>query len=331
MLLAVDQAQVAPDIEPKLAANAVASYAYGARPEDILFLVDNSAMGGGENGVAATWGAVYAKSLFGRPVTLGLGYPALPFSVEDEDVLCGGRPMARLENVAGGLLPLNDVANALNFLAGRAAGEPDPPDPADSPAEPPAAAMVSCPLSPDEILARLSTLLAGIPQIRVKPGVSPRRAEKALAGYAAGVRVEDILFQAADDRRGVADYGLLAVWGCLYAWWSGSDPVCVPLGPEIPEVTVKDDYIGINGRRAARLQFYGDRAVQAVADALGFLARANAAYARAAEADLLLGPGGAAAPGGEGTHAAQQGETPPDPPGGDGSPGPSGGEGPGEG
>jgi hypothetical protein len=216
----------------------------------------------------------------GLTVLLGKAMPF--FSVEDEDILCDGGQLVKLENVTGGLLPLNDVAVALNFLAGRAAGLPDPKDPFDDPAPPPDEFPYGGPAFEGDILARLQSILTGAAQARVKPSLDPARVATALKTYAAGVREEDILFQVDDTRSGDASFGLVATKTRTYARWSGEEPVSLPLGPAIPEIIVKDDFVGLDGRRAARLSLSADFARKAVANALGYLARANAAAARAA-------------------------------------------------
>jgi hypothetical protein len=293
ILLAVDQALVKPDVDPAKAAVAAASYAPVASYDDILFQVDNSATGRGENGIVATWGAIHAKSLFGGGRSVRLGPQRPVFTVDDEDVVCEGVEIVKLETGTGGLLPLTDVAVALNFLAGRVAGAPDPKDPFDDPAPPPEAAAVYGPMSEAELLTRLAGLLAPVARCRVKPGLDPEKLRTALKSYAVEAREEDVLFQVDDTQSGEASFGLAVTRTGTYARWSGQDPVAFPLGPPVPEIIVKDDFIGIDGRRAARLTFLTDPARRAVAVALGFLARVNAAGIRTLRPLSGSGPGGA--------------------------------------
>ncbi|MDR1038437.1 MAG: hypothetical protein LBT40_18265 [Deltaproteobacteria bacterium] len=282
LLLTVDQAQLKPDIEPARAAMAITAFAHGMGMDEMLLLVDNSSMGGGGIGIAASARAVCVKSLFGMPISVALDERAPSFSVEDEDIMVDGGVLVKLENVTGGLLPLNDVAVALNFLAGRAAGLPDPGDPSDDPLRTPGEFPPGPPMPEDELLERLSTMLAGCGQVRVRPALDPRCLATALGTYAAGLREDDVLFQADDTRSGDASFGLAVTRDRTYARWSGSDPATHPLGPALPEIMVKDDFIGVNGRRAARLTLSSDTARKAVANAMMFLARVNNAAARGA-------------------------------------------------
>jgi hypothetical protein len=104
-----------PSIPPEKLHKAIKSYASNVMGRDVLILVDTTLFGSAADGMLITRNMVYAKDLWGPPVSVSLGPPAPPFTADENKIRINGVQLANFSRLTETATAA--VANALRYLA----------------------------------------------------------------------------------------------------------------------------------------------------------------------------------------------------------------------
>ncbi|MDR1312521.1 MAG: hypothetical protein LBQ12_02220 [Deltaproteobacteria bacterium] len=282
----LEKAWVKPGIRPKRLEAALGSYAFGARMDDVLFLVDSSLLGGGGSGILATRDKAWSSGFEGKPAWVSFAPPHPNFSTFSllNEIHCYRPSGARKFAGTGELGLAYPVAatKALNYLVGlwaRVRGLELPPKPGlfdklISKVAPDKAAFLPPPggIYGQGVADWLAGLLSFVPGVGVYPDLPEGLVSEAVNGYAWGTAPDEILFIAASANKRFEKQRLLATRDRVFFFQEKIPPVCAPFGPPVPEVAVDKGVILFNGYKVAELSSLEGRDLEKIAEALRSLA-----------------------------------------------------------
>ncbi|MDR1036831.1 MAG: hypothetical protein LBT40_09715 [Deltaproteobacteria bacterium] len=253
-------------IPPEKLASAFASFGLGADPSGVLLLVDNTRFVLARGGLLVTRDDVCGKDPVGRPRRMPMGRIE-SVAAFGKSLAVNGRTFVTLGRA--GALAVASIARLVSELAALAGGPAAlPPGPGGAPAE-------------GVLLNGLEAVLEGVRRAYVKPSIPVGSLEDATGSYAAGARLDAVLFLAGGAFPLGSRRGLLATRDAVFAADSGG-PRALPLRASAP-FTSAGRTLYAKGKRLADLELSSPAEVAAVAAALEYLARhAGAAAGRPA-------------------------------------------------